>query len=85
MQADRDSKAFVEAEIEKQKVYVDHGVDSIRKMQVGLPSLVQNQTLTLMQETDGEGMRSRVAELSDSLNGIEANIAEVGEATLWSY
>ena len=33
-QADRDTRAFVEAELEKQKVYVEHGVEGVRKMQV---------------------------------------------------
>ena len=51
----------MESEVEKQKVYVDHGVDSVRKMQ----------------ESESEKMRQRLAELSDNLNQIESGIAEV--------
>ena len=42
-------------------MYVDHGVDSVRKMQ----------------ESESEKMRGRIAELSDNLNQIESGIAEV--------
>ena len=42
-------------------MYVDHGVDSVRKMQ----------------ESESEKMRQRLAELSDNLNQIESGIAEV--------
>jgi hypothetical protein len=65
VQEERDTKAFLAAEMEKQKVYVDHGVDSVRTMQ----------------EAAGEQGRGRVAELSEAVNSIEANIAEV---RLWS-
>ena len=58
---ERDIRTFVEAEIEKQQLYVDHGVDSVRKMQ----------------ESESEKMRGRISELSDNLNQIEAGIAEV--------
>ena len=51
----------MESEVEKQKVYVDHGVDSVRKLQ----------------ESESEKMRQRLAELSDNLNQIESGIAEV--------
>eukprot|EP00090_Calanus_glacialis_P000735 TRINITY_DN10508_c0_g1_i1.p1 TRINITY_DN10508_c0_g1~~TRINITY_DN10508_c0_g1_i1.p1 ORF type:complete len:731 (-),score=252.70 TRINITY_DN10508_c0_g1_i1:1342-3315(-) len=60
-QGERDIRTFVESEVEKQKVYVDHGVDSVRKMQ----------------ESESEKMRQRLAELSDNLNQIESGIAEV--------
>ena len=51
----------MESEVEKQKVYVDLGVDSVRKLQ----------------ESESEKMRQRLAELSDNLNQIESGIAEV--------
>lgn len=51
----------MESEIEKQQVYIDHGVDSVRKLQ----------------ETESEKMRQRIAEVSENLNQIESGIAEV--------
>ena len=60
-QADRDTRAFLEAELEKQKLYVDHGVEGVRTMQ----------------EAEGEKGRGRVAELAETLNQLESNLAEV--------
>ena len=51
----------MESEIEKQRLYVDHGVDSVRKLQ----------------ESESEKMRQRIAELAENLNQIESNMAEI--------
>jgi len=66
VQADRDTRTFVEAELEKQKVYVEHGVEGVRKMQ----------------EAEGEQGRGRISELAETLNQMEANIAEVKSTLL---
>ena len=60
-QTERDLRTFVESELEKQKIYVDHGVDSVRKLQ----------------EIESEKIRGRIVEHAENFNQIESAIAEV--------
>ena len=60
-QTEKDMKTFLTSELDKQKVYVDGGVDSVRKLG----------------EAEGEKMRGRLAQFSDDLQNIDATIAEM--------
>merc|ERR1719410_1408214 len=60
-QTDRDIKTFLTSELDKQKVYVDGGVDSVRKLG----------------EAEGEKMRGRLAQFSEDLQNMDTVIAEM--------
>ena len=61
VQGERDLKAHVTSELDKQKLYIDSGVDSIRKLQ----------------EAESEKMRGRLAQSSDDMQTIDSSIAEI--------
>ena len=52
---------FLTAELDKQKLYIDSSMDSVRKMQ----------------ESEGEKLRLRLVEVNDSMNEIDSSIAEI--------
>merc|ERR1719384_1094746 len=60
-QTDRDIKTFLTAELDKQKLYIDSSMDSVRKLR----------------ESEGEKLRLRLVEVNDSMNEIDSSIAEI--------
>ena len=52
---------FLTAELDKQKLYIDSSMDSVRKLQ----------------EAEGEKLRLRLVEVNDSMNEIDGSIAEI--------
>ena len=55
------SVQFLTAELDKQKLYIDSSMDSVRKLQ----------------EAEGEKLRLRMVEVNDSMNDIDSSIAEI--------
>ena len=49
------------AELDKQKLYIDSSMDSVRKLQ----------------ESESEKLRLRLVDVNDSMNEIDSSIAEV--------
>ena len=52
---------FLTAELDKQKLYIDSSMDSVRKLQ----------------ESESEKLRLRLVDVNDSMNEIDSSIAEV--------
>lgn len=52
---------FLTAELDKQKLYIDSSMDSVRKLQ----------------ESEGEKLRLRLVDVNDNMNEIDSSIAEV--------
>ena len=55
------SVQFLTAELDKQKLYIDSSMDSVRKLQ----------------ESEGEKLRLRLVDVNDNMNEIDSSIAEV--------
>ena len=61
VQAEKDVKTLLTSELDKQKLYIDSSVDSVRKLG----------------EAESEKGRGRLAQFSDDLQNIDSQIAEM--------
>ena len=60
---------FLTAELDKQKLYIDSSMDSVRKLQ----------------ESEGEKLRLRLVDVNDNMNEIDSSIAEVRLTLQYKY
>ena len=63
------SVQFLTAELDKQKLYIDSSMDSVRKLQ----------------ESEGEKLRLRLVDVNDNMNEIDSSIAEVRLTLQYKY